>query len=359
MNLSTVWKRTHNFNMNTRILLNWVKWGLAALVVVVLAYKSIHSTGTTEVGVRTVKWSPFGKSGVENKVYQPGATYFFLPVLNEWETFDARLQIVEMTATVDKGDKHAVDDLPFKTKDGNDIRIDVIFTYRVDPQRAPFIRQFVAKDMLELKEKIFRTVARSKPRDYLGEYSTELFYHAENRNKAAENAKQGLQAILSEYGIIVENVALMDYRFNADYQMIITNKKIADTKTKTLISEKESTVELNKKLLQDALGEVNKLIAQADGQYQEAVLGADAYYQQQTNLAAATIAEGAAEATSIMKMREAMMNEGGLIQVKMAIADSLRSKRIVMIPTGDGNSFNLQTLDLNDILRQFGVTKPK
>ncbi len=342
--------------MNLRILFNWIKWGLVALAVAIFSYKSIHSTGTTEVGVRTIKWSLFGKSGVENKLYQPGATYFFLPIFNEWETFDARLQIVEMTAT---GDKRGGDDLPFKTKDGNDIRIDVIFTYRVDPQRAPYIRQFVAKDMVELKEKIFRTVARSKPRDYLGEYSTEEFYHAENRNKAAENAKQGLQAILSEYGIVVENVALMDYRFNADYQMIITNKKIADTKTKTLISEKDSTVEMNKKLLQDAQAEVNKLIAQANGQYQEAVLGADAYFQQQTNLAAATIAEGAAEAASIMKMREAMMNEGGLIQVKMAIAESLRGKKIVMIPTGSANAFNLQTLDINEILKQLGVIKPK
>jgi len=345
--------------MNIKILFNWIKWGMVALAVVILSYKSIHSTGTTEVGVRTIKWSLFAKSGVENKLYQPGGTYFFVPIFNEWETFDARLQIVEMTANQDKGDKHGVDDLPFKTKDGNDIRIDVIFTYRVDPQRAPYIRQFVAKDMVELKEKIFRTVARSKPRDYLGEYSTEEFYHAENRNKAAENAKKGLQAILGEYGIIVENIALMDYRFNTDYQMIITNKKIADTKTKTLISEKDSTVEMNKKLLQDAQGEVNKLIAQANGQYQEAVLGADAYYQQQTNLAAATIAEGAAEAASIMKMREAMMNEGGLIQVKMAIADSLRGKKIVMIPTGGANSFNLQTLDINEILKQLGVIKSK
>jgi regulator of protease activity HflC (stomatin/prohibitin superfamily) len=345
--------------MNAKILFNWVKWGLAILAVVILSYKSIHSTGTTEVGVRTVKWSLFGKSGVENKVYQPGATYFFVPILNEWETFDARLQIVEMTSATGKGDRHTADDIPFKTKDGNDIRIDVIFTYRVDPQRTPYIRQFVAKDMLELKEKVFRTVARSKPRDYLGEYSTEEFYHAENRNKAAENAKTGLQSILKDYGIIVENVALMDYRFNADYQMIITNKKIADTKTKTLISEKDSTLEMNKKLLQDATGEVNKLIAQADGQFQEAVLGANAYYQQQTNLAAATIAEGEAEAASIQKMREAMKNEGGLIQVKMAIADSLRNKKIVMIPTGGANSFNLQTLDINEILKQLGVIKPK
>ncbi|MEI6780510.1 MAG: prohibitin family protein, partial [Verrucomicrobiota bacterium] len=111
--------------------------------------------------------------------------------------------------------------------------------------------------------------------------------------------------------------------------------------------------------LQDALGEVNKVIAQADGHYQEAVLGADAYYQQQTNLAAATLAEGTAEAASIKKMREAMMNEGGLIQVKMAIADSLRGKKIVMIPTGSANSFNLQTLDINEILKQLGVTKSK
>src|SRR6266478_4597766 len=345
--------------MNTKILFNWIKWGLVVLALRMLSVKWVHSAGTTEVGVRTIKWSLFGKSGVENKVYQPGATYFFLPVFNEWETFDARLQIVEMTASTGVSGTRAADDIPFKTKDGNDIRIDVIFSYRVDPQRAPYIRQFVAKDMLELKEKVFRTVARSKPRDYLGEYSTEEFYHAENRNKAAENAKQGLQAILSEYGIIVENIALMDYRFNADYQMLITNKKIADTKTKTLISERDSTVEMNKKLLQDAQGEVNKLIAEADGQFQEAVLGANAYFQQQTNLAAATIAEGAAEAASIKKMREAMVNEGGLIQVKMAIAENLRGKHIVMIPTGNANSFNLQTLDLNDILRQLGVTKPK
>jgi len=344
--------------MNLRIFSNWIKWGLAALALVVLSFNSIFSTGTTEVGVRTIKWSLFGKSGVENKIYQPGGTYFFLPIFNEWETFDARLQIVEMTAS-GKGDHRTVDDIPFKTKDGNDIRIDLIFSYRVDPQRAPYIRQFVAKDMIELKEKVFRTVARSKPRDYLGEYSTEEFYHAENRNKAAENAKQGLQSILTEYGIIVENVALMDYRFNADYQMIITNKKIADTKTKTLISERDSTVEMNKKLIQDAQAEVNKLIAQTDGKYQETVLGADAYFQQQTNIAAATIAEGTAEAASIKKMRQAMMNEGGLIQVKMAIAESLRGKKIVMIPTGNANSFNLQSLDLNDMLRQLGVLKAK
>lgn len=341
--------------MNYKIVSNWIKFITAGIILFAISTRSIHTTGTTEVGVRTVKWGLFGTNGVENKVYQPGATYFFLPVVNDWCAYDTRLQVVEMTAS--KGEKVS-EDIPFKTKDGNDIRIDIIFTYRVDPQKTPFIRQFVAQDMVELKEKVFRTVARSKPRDYLGEFDTEQFYHATNRNAAAENILKGLQFILKDYGILVENVALMDYRFNPDYQKIITNKKIADTKTISIISERDATIEFNKKLINDAQGTVNELTAQADGKYKEAVLTADAYFQQQTNLAAATIAEGEAEKTGIQRMREAMRHEGGLIQLRMKIAENLKGKRILMIPSGSPSSLSLQTLDINKILEQTGYITP-
>src|SRR5207249_8125353 len=98
--------------MNTKILFNWIKWGLVVLALLILSFKSVHSAGTTEVGVRTIKWSLFGKSGVENKVYQPGATYFFLPVFKEWETFDARLQILAMTASTGVSGTRTADDIP-------------------------------------------------------------------------------------------------------------------------------------------------------------------------------------------------------------------------------------------------------
>src|SRR2546423_14606453 len=83
--------------MNAKIVFNWLKLGVLAIIVMVVTLKSVYSTGTTEVGVRTVKWSLFGKHGTEAKAYQPGATYFFLPFFNEFNRFDARLQIVEMT----------------------------------------------------------------------------------------------------------------------------------------------------------------------------------------------------------------------------------------------------------------------
>jgi hypothetical protein len=67
--------------MNIKILFNWIKWGLGVLAVVVLSLKSIHSTGTTEVGVRTIKWSLFGKSGVENKC--PAGRHLLLPARSQ------------------------------------------------------------------------------------------------------------------------------------------------------------------------------------------------------------------------------------------------------------------------------------
>ncbi len=346
--------------MNFRILFNWIKLGLLGLVLLILAFKSVYSTGTTEVGVRTAKWRILGRSGVEtNRLYEPGGTYFFLPFFNEFNKFDARLQILEMTAAAAPRDQLGIDDVPFKTKDGNDIRIDVVFKFRIDPKRVAHIREHVAGDMQELRDKVVGPVVRSKTRDFLGAYNTEEFYHADNRNKAADAAKKGLQEILRDYGIIVEDVNLMDYRFDPAYQKVITDKKIADAKTTSLMSQQAATTEMNKKLLNDAQAQVNQQMAAADGKYKEAVLTADAYYMQQTNLAAATIAEGEAEAASISKMREAMNNVGGLVQVKMAIAESLQAKRIIMVPMGSAGAFNLQSLDINDILRQVGLSKPK
>src|SRR4051812_18115477 len=190
--------------MKTLFRIFWIC--VAALVFIFFSFASYHSTDSTEVGVRTIKW--LGKRGVENRVYQPGAAYFFPPIINEWDTFDTRLQVVEM-----KGPSQLV----IKTRDGNDLFVDVTFSYRIDPQKAPYIRQYVAQSDAELREKVFQTVARSRTRDFLSALSTDEFTRTEDRNKAVEEAKKGLQGIYDEYGVILERVAVMDYRFDPDY----------------------------------------------------------------------------------------------------------------------------------------------
>lgn len=314
----------------------------------------LNSTGKTEVGVRTVKWNLFGKKGVEDKIYPPGSTNIFLPFINDWHTFDTKLQNLEMTAEVHRGDRSTRDDLLFKTIDGNDISLDVIIAYRIDPKQAPFILQHVATSDQALRDKVVRTIARSKPRDIFGELKTEEFYVADKRREKSDQAKENLQRILGPYGIIIEKVLTKDYRFNPEYQKAIEDKKIADQMVEKNKSAQHAALEEYRKELEEAKGEVNKMVADADGTFQKAKIEADAYYEKQKLIADAIKAEGQAEAKGIERMNKALAGAGGETMVKLQVAEALQGKKILLLPVSEGG-MNLKTTDINDLIKTLGV----
>ncbi|MEW6531299.1 MAG: SPFH domain-containing protein [Thermodesulfobacteriota bacterium] len=325
-----------------------------SLVCIMFAGCVPRTTGETEVGVRTVKFGIFVDKGVENKVYAPGSTYFFLPFINDWHTFDTKLQNLEMTFDPKRGDRKARDDLLFKTIDGNDIGLDVIIAYRIDPAKAPHILQYVANDDKTLREKIVRTVTRSKPRDIFGELKTEGFYVADKREAKAQIVKDELQQILGPMGIIVERVLTKDYRFNPDYQKAIEDKKVADQRVEKNRSAQHAALEEYKRKLEEAKGEVNKLVANVDGEYRRAKIEADAYFEKQSLLAQAIRAEGIAEATGIRQMNKALTGSGGEALVKLRIAEALQGKKIMLLPMSEGG-MNLKTTDVNKLIEIIGV----
>ena len=313
-----------------------------------------HTTGETEVGVRTRKLVFFGCKGVEDRAYAPGSTYFFLPFINDWHVFDTKLQNLEMTYSRQRGDRGARDDLVFKTTDGNDISLDVIIAYRIDAAKAPYILQNVAEDDMTLRDKIVRTVARSKPRDIFGELKTEAFYVAESREAQAGKAKDILQSILGPMGIVVEKVLTNDYRFNPEYQKAIEDKKVADQQVEKNKSAQHAATEEYKRKLEETKGEVNKIVADADGEYLKAQIEADVYYEKQKLLAEAITAEGIAEAKGIQEMNNALAGSGGETIVKLQIAEALQGKRIILLPVSEGG-MNLKTTDMNRLIETIGV----
>ncbi|RPI74454.1 MAG: prohibitin family protein [Desulfobacteraceae bacterium] len=313
-----------------------------------------HTTGDTEVGVRTKKMALFSKKGVEEKYYAPGSTYFFLPFINDWHTFDTKSQNLEMTFESGRGDRSTRDDLVFKTIDGNDIGLDVILVYRIDPNKAPYIVQHIAIDDQTLRDKIMRTIARSKPRDIFGELKTEEFYVADKREKQAQRAREILQEMLEPMGIIVERVLTKDYRFNAQYQQAIEDKKVADQRVEKNKSAQKAALEEYIRKLEDARGEVNKMVADADGVYQKAKIETDVYFEKQKLLAEAIKAEGLAEAKGIQEMNKAMMGMGGEAIVKLAIAEAMQGKRIILLPVSEGG-MNLKTTNINDLINTLGI----
>lgn len=313
-----------------------------------------HSTGETEVGVRTKKFTLIGEKGVEDKVYAPGSTYIFLPFINDWHTFDTKLQNLEFTATARRGDRRTRDDVRFKTIDGNDINLDMIIAYRINPKKAYLILQNVAQNDNELRDKIVRTITRSKPRDIFGELKTEEFYVAEKREAQAQHAKKFLQEMFDPLGVIVERVLTKDYRFNEAYQKAIEDKKVADQKVEKNKSAQHAAEEEYKRKLEEVRGEVNKMVADVDGVYRKAKIEADVYYEKQELLAKAIMAEGIAEAKGIREMNNAMGSAGGEALVKLQIAEALQGKKIILLPVSEGG-MNLKTTNINDLINTVGV----
>jgi regulator of protease activity HflC (stomatin/prohibitin superfamily) len=325
-----------------------------AAVMLSLAGCVPHTTGETEVGVRTRKLAFFGQKGVEDRSYAPGATYFFLPFINDWNVFDTKLQNLEMTFSPLTGDRRTHDDLVFKTVDGNDISLDVIIAYRIDASKAPYILQYVARNDATLRDKVVRTVARSKPRDIFGELKTEAFYVAESREIQSNKAKEELQKILGPMGIVVEKVLTNDYRFNPEYTKAIEDKKVADQQVEKNKSAQHAATEEYKRKLEEARGEVNKMVADADGQYLKDKIEADVYQEQQRLLAEAIKAEGIAEGKGIQEMNNALAGAGGEALVKLRIAEAIQGKRIILLPVSEGG-MNLKTTDINRLIETLGI----
>jgi len=331
---------------------------LSALAIVAVSTSGCipmpYRTGPTEVGVRTVQLGILAEKGVEDRAYEPGTTHWFIPFFTDWHTFDTRLQNLEMAGSPERGDRRHRDDLLFKTIDGNDISLDVIISYKIIPDQAPMILQQVATTDQELRESIVRTIARSKPRDIFGELNTEDFYIAGNRTQKSQEVQDKLNEILLPYGVEVTRVSTRDYRFSPEYQDAIEKKKIADQEAEKLKSETNATEAKFATEVEKAKAENERVRAKADGDYRRAVIEVDAYYEQQKRLAQAILAEGQAEAEAIREMNAALAGTGGQAMVKLRIAEALKEKRILMLPTG-GGGLDVRSTDVNQLLQLLGI----
>ncbi len=316
----------------------------------------LKTTGATEVGVLVKKIALFGKSGVQEEVFGAGSSYLVFPPFQEWHTLDTRLQNLEMTSDPKRGDRGNDDQMKFKTIDGNDIGLDIIISFRILPEKAPFIIQNVALDDDSLKDNIVRTISRSITRDIFGELKTEEFYIADIREKKSEQVQNALNGALLPYGIKVENVSTKDYRFNEEYQAAIESRKVADQDAERLKSEALASTEEYLKKVEQAKGQVNQMTAQADGDFQRTRIEADAYFEQQTKYAEAIRAEAEAEAKGITEMNKALASQGGEVMVKLKIAEALQNKKILLLPNGS-NTLDLKSTNLNQLLQVFGAEK--
>lgn len=319
--------------------------GLVLVSVAIAMSGCYRSTGSTEVGIK------IGKLFGADEVVAPGRTVLVFPVIHDWYVFDTKTQTVEMKGS----DNSRLDDaLDFKTRDGNDVSVDVTVLYHVDPAKAPHVLRHVASDVDEVRTVLVRPLARSIPRDALNELSSEEFYDSDLRAAKEEQALANLRRALEPYGLVCERVVLGNYRFHKNYQAAIDQKKVADQTVNKNRSGAEAAIKEWERELETTKGVVGQLLATERGKAQQVTLQTDAYYEAKKLEADAIVAEKAANAQGITKMKEAMSGAGGRTMVKLRIAESLKGKRIVLFPTSD-SAINLQQMDVNRFLEAAGV----
>ncbi len=303
--------------------------------------------------MRTVHFTLIGSRGVQGEIYPPGGTYFFLRALSSWDVFDVGLQNLRMVRESEVGDRIGDDSVRFKTVDGNDISVNVTIAWTIDPERTPYLLQFVGGTTAEVEQKLVRPVTRAVVRDVLNELTSEEYYRAERRFQLSEVASSRLSKILGQEGVRVEQVLLGEHQFNTTYEQTIRDKKIAEQEAARLLSETEAASEEMKRDLERAKGGVQQVVAEARGSAGKRQLEADASFFEKERQATAILAEKRARAEGLAARARALGGAGGRNLVKLQVAEALQGKRIVFVPAGGG--MDLRTTDMNDLLEVYGL----
>ncbi len=321
-------------------------------LVAALAACNTYKTGETEVGVLVCKLALGCESqGVQKQIYPPGSTNFFAPFIRDFYTFDVKIQNLEMTGSAKSGDREGVDDLRFKTTDGNDITMDVTVVWQIDPPKAPDVLMNVGSSTHDVKERLVRPMARTVVRDVLNELDSESVYNADKRFQKAEEARTLLSERLAPYGVMVSQVILHEHHFHPAYERIIHDRKLAEQRAAQLKSTAEAAVQEALANLETAKGTVNAKIAEATGKLSQAKLAADAAYIAAEQNAEAIKAERSARAQAIAKKNEALRGAGGRAMVKLKLAEALTGKSIILIPSG-ASGVGINKLDVNALIKQ-------
>jgi regulator of protease activity HflC (stomatin/prohibitin superfamily) len=318
-----------------------MKTARGAVLILALVTGACGTTSSTEVGVRTSMFGVLEKRG-ESQVYQPGGVFFFLPVLNTWYRLPISQQNLIMNATPGEGDRPISDDITFKTKDGNNIHIDVNVMWRIDPRKAPILIEHIGQSIHEIKERLVRPVFRSIIRDVFNEISSEEYYHVTVKTEMATKAKDQLARELEPYGILIDMLQVQQHRFDDEYQGAINAQKQAEADVQMLMEQQKNMEVQKKSELEAKRSQWNKQMEEALGEAGRVRNNADAYYQTKTNEAKAVLARAQAEAEGIRKEAEALGKLGGDAYVKMQVAQMLSKKKVMIVPGS-----NVSTMDVN------------
>ncbi|MCC7492586.1 MAG: prohibitin family protein [Fimbriimonadaceae bacterium] len=178
------------------------------------------ATVVVEVGHRGVLFDKLRK-GTQQAILGEG-----LHVVNPLTTTVYQLNVQTQTYTMSnaqqEGNVAGQDGIQAKTRDGQNVTVDVSLRYHCDPAQVSRLFQTVG---LDYEQKVVLPSVRSAVRDIFTLHNAESVY-SERRGEIAEAITAKVTAELAQRGLMVDDCLLRDIAFTDEYFAAIENKQI-------------------------------------------------------------------------------------------------------------------------------------
>jgi regulator of protease activity HflC (stomatin/prohibitin superfamily) len=188
----------------------------------------------------------FGK--VQEKTLEPGLHYV-LPVLNQVTDLDARVKSLR------------VEGYTAASKEQQDLFMNMTLNYHIIPERASEIVERIGTDF---ENKIIMPRFLDIPKSITDDYATTVVLNS--RDEIRERSIEALSESIEQYGFVVDNIAIENFAYSAEYNAEIEAKQRAEQQVQTerqILAQKE--IQAQQAVVQ-ARGEADARIEAARGE---------------------------------------------------------------------------------------------
>ena len=335
--------------------LDWASLRYSPLLVIVLLLAIGFSACTTyvapnEVGIMESRL--ISPRGIQQEPRGGGRIRLLLPG-QRLHRFPTDVQMIEFVR--DGQERQSVrsrrePDVEINTSDGSRVWVDVAILYRITDS---FNVMTSVGPGRQFEDSVVIPKAISALKQKMGALGAEDFYDGKKRLRAASLAEEALGVELAAKGLEIVDVLIRQYRYLADYESEIRQKKINDQLILTRESEAHAATAGAETQRIQAEGKANVAIRQEQGKAEVTKIDAQADLYSRKIHAEADLGVKLAEAQGTEALNAAYEGAGSENLVGIQMADVLKGVEVIVVPTGGEAGVN--PLNLTKTLNMFDV----
>ena len=204
-------------------------------------------------------------SGELSEEPRRSGTHIIVPVVQEATLYNIAEQEYTMSGRTEEGQRGGDDAINARTRDGQDVRMDITVFYSVDPDQVNTLH---VNWQNRYRDEFVRPTVRGLIRDEVARFNAEALY-TEDRVTLRNNAEEVISQAFDREGLTLTNIVIRDISFSDEFLREIEQKVSAEQRQQRVETEAE-TARI------EASGAANADIERARGRAEAALIEAEA-----------------------------------------------------------------------------------